>query len=120
MMKFNLFKTIRNLFRGNNIYDHKVYSSEWCRCKETALIAFNEFETKNFLNSFFSSKFAKNKNSQIKGFKKFIKSWDGKKNLIFVTHYVFISEILDYAPSSGEIIISDKDLKVIDTIEIEY
>jgi phosphohistidine phosphatase SixA len=111
---------IGSLFKANNIFVHKVYSSEWCRCKETASIAFNEFETKNFLNSFFSSKFAQNKNSQIKSFKKFIKSWDGKKNLIFVTHYVFISEILDYAPSSGEIIISDKDLKVIDTIEIEY
>jgi len=111
---------IGSLFKDNNISTDKVYSSEWCRCKETALIAFNEFETKKFLNSFFSSKFAQNKNSQIKSFKKFIKSWDGKKNLIFVTHYVFISEILDYAPSSGEIIISDKDLKVIDTIEIEY
>jgi phosphohistidine phosphatase SixA len=111
---------IGSLFKDNNISTDKVYSSEWCRCKETALIAFNQFETKNFLNSFFSSRFAQNKNSQIKSFKKFIKSWDGKKNLIFVTHYVFISEILDYAPSSGEIIISDKDLKVIDTIEIEY
>ena len=111
---------IGSLFKDNNISTDKVYSSEWCRCKETALIAFNQFETKNFLNSFFSSRFAKNKNSQIKSFKKFIKSWNGKKNLIFVTHYVFISEILDYAPSSGEIIISDKDLKVIDTIEIEY
>jgi len=111
---------IGSLFKDNNISTDKVYSSEWCRCKETALIAFNQFEIKNFLNSFFSSKFAQNKNSQIKSFKKFIKSWDGKKNLIFVTHYVFISEILDYAPSSGEIIISDKDLKVIDTIEIEY
>ena len=111
---------IGSLFRGDNIPINKVYSSEWCRCKETALIAFSKFETKNFLNSFFSPKFAKNKNSQIRNFKKFIKSWDGKKNLIFVTHYVFISEILDYAPSSGEIIISNKDLKVIDTIEIEY
>ena len=111
---------IGSLFKDNNISTDKVYSSEWCRCKETALIAFNQFEIKKFLNSFFSSKFAQNKNSQIKSFKKFIKSWDGKKNLIFVTHYVFISEILDYAPSSGEIIISDKDLKVIDTIEIEY
>jgi phosphohistidine phosphatase SixA len=111
---------IGSLFKDNNISTDKVYSSEWCRCKETALIAFNQFETKKFLNSFFSSKFAQNKNSQIKSFKKFIKSWDGKKNLIFVTHYVFISEILDYAPSSGEIIISDKDLNVIDTIEIEY
>ena len=111
---------IGKFFKNNNILFDKVYSSEWCRCKETALIAFNNFETKNFLNSFFSSKFAQNKNSQIKSFKKFIKSWDGKKNLIFITHYVFISAILDYASSSGEIIISDKDLKVIDTIKIEY
>ena len=113
-------KKIGFFFKSKNILIDQVYSSEWCRCKETALIAFNQFETKKFLNSFFSSKFAQNKNSQIKSFKKFIKSWNGKKNLIFVTHYVFISEILDYAPSSGEIIISDKDLKVIDTIEIEY
>ena len=102
---FKLKKEFKNFFVSNSL---------------KAINAVNEFETKKFLNSFFSSKFAQNKNSQIKSFKKFIKSWDGKKNLIFVTHYVFISEILDYAPSSGEIIVSDKDLKVIDTIEIEY
>ena len=45
---------------------------------------------------------------------------DEDQNLIFVTHYVVISEILNYAPSSGEIVISDKSLKVIDTLEIEY
>jgi phosphohistidine phosphatase SixA len=111
---------IGSLFRNNKIYTDEVYSSEWCRCKETALIAFSEFETKIFLNSFFSSKFAQNKDSQMKKFKEFINNWDGKKNLIFITHYVVISEILGYASSSGEIIISDKDLKVIDTIEIEY
>ena len=107
-------------FKNNNTLIDKVYSSEWCRCKETALIAFNKFETNFFLNSFFSTKFAKNKNTQMKSLKRFIKNWDGKKNLVFVTHYVVISEILNYAPSSGEIVISDKDLKVIDTIEIEY
>ena len=42
------------------------------------------------------------------------------QNLVFVTHYVVISEILNYAPSSGEIVVSDKSLKVIDTLEIEY
>ena len=111
---------IGSFFKKNNILVDKVYSSEWCRCKETALFAFNEFETKNFLNSFFSSKFAKNKDSQIEKLKEFINNWDGKNNIIFVTHYVVISEILNYAPSSGEIVISNKDLKVIDTIEIEY
>ena len=111
---------IGSLFKSNKISFDKVYSSEWCRCKETALIAFNKFETKFFLNSFFSSKFAQNKDSQIKKFKRFIRNWDGKKNLVFVTHYVVISESLNYAPSSGEIVVSDKNLKVIDTIEIEY
>ena len=111
---------IGSFFKNNNILIDKVYSSEWCRCKETALIAFKEFETKNFLNSFFSSKFTKNKDSQIEKLKEFINNWDGKNNIIFVTHYVVISEILNYAPSSGEIVISNKELKVIDTTEIEY
>ena len=111
---------IGSFFKSNNILIDKVYSSEWCRCKETAFIVFNEFETKSFLNSFFSLKFSQNKDSQMKQLKKFIRNWDGKKNLVFVTHYVVISESLNYASSSGEIVVSDKDFKVIDTIQIEY
>ena len=57
---------------------------------------------------------------QINDFEKFISTWDKEQNLVFVTHYVVISEILNYTPLSGEIIISDKSLKVIDTLEIEY
>ena len=113
-------KKIGDFFKKNKISIKKVYSSEWCRCKETASIAFRNFETKNFLNSFFSERFAKNRENQIKNFDKFINNWNGKQNLIFVTHYVVISEILNYAPASGEIIVSDKQLKVIDTLEIEY
>ena len=118
----NFFKAnkIGSFFKVNNILINKIYSSEWCRCKETALIAFNNFENKSFLNSFFSSKFAQNKEPQIEKLKRFINNWDGKQNLVFVTHYVVISEILNYGSSSGEIVISDKNLKVIDTFEIEY
>ena len=111
---------IGNFFEKNKISIGKVYSSEWCRCKETASIAFKKYEIKNFLNSFFSPKFTKNKKNQIVDFDKFISTWDKDQNLIFVTHYVVISEILNYAPSSGEIVISDISLKVIDTLEIEY
>ncbi len=113
-------KKIGDFFKKNKISIEKVYSSEWCRCKETASIAFKKYETNNFLNSFFSAKFANNRKKQIIDFDKFISTWDKEQNLVFVTHYVVISEILNYAPSSGEIIISDKDFKVIDTIEIEY
>ena len=113
-------KKIGNFFKDNKIPIDKIFSSEWCRCKETASIAFNKYEIKNFLNSFFSSQFAKNKVPQMKKLKNFIKNWDENKNLIFVTHYVVISESLNYTPSSGEIIVSNKDLKVIDTIKTEY
>ena len=111
---------IGSFFVKNKILIGKVYSSEWCRCKETAFIAFEKYETKNFLNSFFSKKFANNKKKQIIDFDKFISTWNKEQNLVFVTHYVVISEILNYAPSSGEIIISDMSLNVIDTLEIEY
>ena len=113
-------RKIGNFFTENKIKIEKVYSSEWCRCKETASLAFKNFKTKSFLNSFFSSKFAQNKNSQMRDFQKFLLDWDEKTNLIFVTHYVVISEILDYPSSSGEIVISNKSFKIIDTLEIEY
>ena len=113
-------RKIGNFFIENNIKIENVYSSEWCRCKETASLAFKNFKTKSFLNSFFSSKFAQNKNSQMRDFQKFLLDWDEKTNLIFVTHYVVISEILDYPSSSGEIVISNKNFKIIDTLEIEY
>jgi len=113
-------KNIGNLFSKYNIKVDNVYSSEWCRCKETASIAFEKFETKKFLNSFYSVQFAKNKKKQIKNFKDFLKKWNKKDNLIFVTHYVVISEILNYSPSSGEVIIVDKNLNIVDTLEIDY
>ena len=113
-------KKIGNFFNENEIPIDFVLSSEWCRCKETALIAFNSFETKNFLNSFYSAKFAGNKKSQMKNLEKFVNGWNGNNNLVFVTHYVVISEALDYAPSSGEIVISDKSFKKIESIKISY
>ena len=113
-------RKIGNFFAENKIKIENVYSSEWCRCKETASLAFENFKTKSFLNSFFSSKFAQNKNSQMRDFQKFLLDWDEKTNLIFVTHYVVISEILGYPSSSGEIVISNKNFKIIDTVEIDY
>ena len=113
-------ENIGTIFRENKIEIDEVYSSEWCRCKETAEIAFTNFTTKNFLNSFYSSNYAKNKTKQIKNLMKFVKKNNFEKNIIFVTHYVLISEVLDYAPSSGEIIVSDKDFNMIGSIKINY
>ena len=111
---------IGKFFRKNKIKIDKVLSSEWCRCKETAKIAFKNFSTNSFLNSFYSPKYAKNRNKQIKALKDYIKKYQSNKNLILVTHYVLISDVLNYAPSSGEIVISDKNLNMVGTIKIDY
>ena len=111
---------IGEFFTKNKIEIDKVLSSEWCRCKETAKIAFKNYSTNSFLNSFYSSKFSKNKDKQVKAFNYYIKNLESKKNLIFVTHYVFISEVLNYGPSSGEIVVSDKNLNIIGSIEIDF
>ena len=116
----NQAKKIGDFFKDNDVQIFKVFSSEWCRCKETAKLAFINFETKDFLNSFFSAKFANNKNKQMLDLKNYVKKFKGNENLIFVTHYVVISEALDYAPSSGEIVIADKNFNKIGSIEIDF
>ena len=109
---------IGKFFKENDIKLTKVLSSEWCRCKDTAKIAFGNYETKNFLNSFYDDRFSENKDKQILEFQKFIRNWNKTGNLVFVTHYVVISEILNKATSSGEIVITDYNLKILSSLEV--
>ena len=110
-------KQIGFFFNKNNIKIDKILSSEWCRCKDTAKYAFKDYETFSALNSFYDERFATNETKQINDLKKYIKNWDGKKNIIFVTHFVVISSILQTSVASGEIIVSDKNLNVIGSIK---
>ncbi len=105
-------------FKNNKIKIDKVLSSQWCRCKDTAKYAFNNFETFNALNSFYDEKFAANEAKQIKDLKNYIKNWNSDKNLVLVTHFVVISSILNTGSSSGEIIISDKKFNIIGSIDM--
>ena len=111
---------IGKFFNKNKIKIDQVISSEWCRCKETAMIAFKNYKTKSFLNSFYSSQFSKNKEKQLKELKKYLENFKTDKNLILITHYVLISEVLGYAPSSGEIVVSDLNLNIIGNIKIDF
>ncbi len=114
----NQSKRIGIFFKENSIEVGNVLSSDWCRCKDTAFHAFSNYKTFNGLNSFYSQKFNTNKNKQIKKLKKFIKNWDKDTNLVLVTHYVVILELLGVGATSGEIIISNKNYEIIDRIVI--
>ncbi len=110
-------KIIGLFFNENKLKIDKVLSSEWCRCKDTAEIAFKSFKTFKPLNSFYDPRFADNEKKQIKDLKQFIKKWNSDKNVVFVTHYVVILSLLNIGVSSGEIVVADKDLNVIGRVE---
>jgi hypothetical protein len=56
----------------------------------------------------------------MKDLKRYIGEFKSEKNLILVTHYVVISELLDYSSSSGEIIVSNKSLNLIGAYKTKY
>ena len=98
-----------------------LFSSEWCQMQRNSIYSFaDNYETKSFLNSFYEERFSKNKDRQIMELKEYIKKWKGKKNLVLITHYVVISEMLNISTTSGEIVISDKNYNVIERLKISY
>ena len=110
-------KKIGKLFKKNKVPIDQVLSSQWCRCKDTAKYAFKSHKEFTALNSTFQSPYNKNEPKQLKELYNFVKKWDGDgKNLVLVTHYSIITAITTAVPSSGEIIIADKNFKVISTI----
>ena len=116
----NQSKKIGKLFKKNKIPVDQVLSSQWCRCKDTAKYAFENFKEFTALNSTFQSPYNKNERKQLKELYKFIKKWDGKgKNLVLITHYSIITAVTNAVPSSGEIVIADKNFKVLGTIQTD-
>ena len=113
----NQSKKIGKLFRKKKIPIDQVLSSQWCRCKDTAKYAFGEYKEFTALNSTFQSPYNKNEARQLKELYSFVEKWKGKnKNLILITHYSIITAITNAVPNSGEIVITNKDFKVISTI----
>ncbi len=110
-------KFIGKIFKKKQIKIENVYSSEWCRCIDTAKFAFKNYQTFSALNSFYDIRFEANEERQITQLKEFINQWNGKENIIFVTHFVVISSMLNIGTSSGEIVITDKNLNIIGSID---
>ena len=116
----NQSKKIGKLFKKNKVLIDQVLSSQWCRCIDTAKYAFGDYKEFTALNSTFQSPYDKNETKQLKQLYSFVKKWDGKgKNLVLVTHYSIITAITNAVPSSGEIVITDKNFKVISTISTD-
>ena len=114
-------RDIGDSFRRRQIPLEAVYSSQWCRCKETARLAFGEFHELAALNSFFGR--YEREASQTKSVLEFLTHHPpGRGNLILVTHQVNISALTGVYPSQGEIIVTalqGSQLEVVTRLSID-
>jgi phosphohistidine phosphatase SixA len=90
-------------FRSRKIPIEKVYSSQWCRCKETAQLAFGAFQEHPALNSFFEQ--PRLKAPQTEALRAFLMQLRPQRgNLVLVTHQVNITALTDVVPQPGEVV----------------
>ena len=93
---------IGKFLRSKGITSARVYSSQWCRCLETAeLINMGSVTELPALNSFYE--LTRDREPNLKALRKFIakQPFDGVL-VILVTHLVTISAIANEGVSSGE------------------
>lgn len=95
---------IGELFRAHEIRKASIYSSQWCRCLETArLLELGPVAELTILNSFFNNRASGPQ--QTEKIRAFISAFQGQGPLILVTHQVNITALTGVFPSSGEIVI---------------
>jgi broad specificity phosphatase PhoE len=95
-------RAIGDWLRSKGIAKARVYSSQWCRCLETAeLFEVGSVVELPALNSFYE--LTQNREPILRALKKFIAEQPSDRVLIImVTHFVTISAIANEAVSSGE------------------
>ena len=94
-------RSIGNWLRSKKIASARVYSSQWCRCLETAkLMQLGSVQELPALNSFYER--IQDREPNISALKDFIsrQPLDGEL-IVFVTHFVTISAITGESVSSG-------------------
>ena len=97
-------RRIGSYFRQKGIRKASVYSSQWCRCLETAkLIDLGKVSVFPALNSFFRD--GATEQAQTLEVKRMIRALPAGSPTILITHQVNITALTGVYPSSGEIII---------------
>ena len=90
--------------REAGIAGAQVYSSQWCRCLETAgLLGLGEVEPLPILNSFFGDR--SRGPSQTEALRRLIAEQGDGAPRILVTHQVNIASLTDVFPRSGEVVL---------------
>lgn len=93
-------KRIGQWFAARKLVVSSVQSSAWCRCKDTAELAFGRFDLLPALNSTFDSR--GNQAAQTEALRQRLKGLRAGQFEVWVTHQVNISSFTGEGPSMGE------------------
>jgi phosphohistidine phosphatase SixA len=96
-------KRLGEAFRRERVPVAQVLSSEWCRCKDTATLAFGRYEPWPALNNLFGR--GQNEPAQKLEMLERTGAYRGKDNLILVTHGSTVVPVAGVSPAQGEIVV---------------
>lgn len=97
-------RAIGRAFRHNGIEDARVYTSAWCRARDTArLLDIGEVEVLSPLNSFFGR--PGRRPGQMAALRRTIRDLPLEEPVVMVTHQVVISALTGVFARSGEMVL---------------
>jgi phosphohistidine phosphatase SixA len=116
-------RRIGERFRSEKVAIDKVWTSPWCRCRDTATLAFGKSEDWEALGSFFDEPFKDAERTE--RVKQRIAGYSARKprgNVVMVTHNVNIASLTKLSVGTGEVVVVRPDgccgLKVVGRIRI--
>jgi broad specificity phosphatase PhoE len=96
-------RRIGEQFRKRNIPVDRVLSSPWCRCLETARLAFGKAEVSQPLSNLFGR--YENRDRQIREMRALLREARKGANLVLVSHGSTILALTGVAPATGEMVL---------------
>ncbi|HKL06063.1 MAG TPA: histidine phosphatase family protein [Roseovarius sp.] len=114
-------RRVGQMMRASGVQFDAVWSSQWCRSKDTAtLLDMGKVVEMPPINSFFAGR--GDRAAQTQATREMIADQPKEARLLLVSHFVNISALSGQGPRSGEIVVTRRDgrggLEVIDRIEI--
>ena len=119
----NQARRIGAAIRASGITVDRVFSSQWCRCLETArLLGLGGVEELAAINSFFREpELGDRRTAELR---QFLLGLPPDETVVLVTHYVNIGALTDQWVSSGEVLLleikQDGAISVVDQILIDF
>jgi len=116
-------KRLGDRLRAEGVAIHKVYTSPWCRCRDTATLAFGKADDWDALSSFFDDRALEpGLTERVKNRVGTYSTRKPKGTIVMVTHHVNIQALTHQAVGQGEIVVVRPDgccgLKVVGRIAL--